>query len=126
MALRMAARTLARSSDVDIESRRPVWAALSELFLDTNLDSADLNRIAKTLAISRYSLGELDQILLWEVFPRAAAICCRSPESGQVSIQSGSSHEYSEDHRHWRELGQERSVVSECSRLFLGEQSSGA
>jgi hypothetical protein len=69
----MAPRTLVRSSDVDIESRRPVWAALSELFLDTNLDSADVNRIAKTLASSRYSLDELDQILLSEVYP-----ACRS------------------------------------------------
>jgi hypothetical protein len=69
----MAPRTLARWSDGDIESRRPVWAALSELFLDANLDSADVNRIAKTLAGSRYSLHELDQILLWEVYP-----ACRS------------------------------------------------
>ena len=73
MALTMAPRTLVRSPDVDVESRRPVWAALSELFLDTNLDSADVNRIAKALASSPYSLDELDQILLWEVYP-----ACRS------------------------------------------------
>lgn len=73
MALTMAPRSLARSPEVDVESRRPVWAALSELFLDTNLDSADVNRIAKMLARSRYSLDELDQILLWEVYP-----ACRS------------------------------------------------
>lgn len=53
----------------DLEHRRPVWLAISELFLDTNLDSADLTRIAKTLAQSPYSLEELDDILLWEVYP---------------------------------------------------------
>jgi hypothetical protein len=62
-------RTLARSSSFDLDSRRPVWSALSELFLDTSLDSGDLNRIAGTLASSPYSLEELDQILLWEVYP---------------------------------------------------------
>jgi hypothetical protein len=73
MALSMPPRTLARSPDADVATRRPVWAALSELFLDGNLDSVDVNRIAKTLASSHYSLDELDQILLWEVYP-----ACRS------------------------------------------------
>jgi hypothetical protein len=45
---------------LDFECRRPVWSALSELFLDTNLNSADLDRIAQ----SRYSLEDLDSILL--------------------------------------------------------------
>src|SRR5258706_16230438 len=66
-------RTVPGSSNFDVNSRRPVWSALSELFLDTNLDSAGLNRIANTLASSPYSLEELDQILLWEVYP-----ACRS------------------------------------------------
>ena len=60
-------------NDAEVESRRPVWIALSELFLDTTLDSADIDRIAKTLAGSPYSLDELDRILLWEVYP-----ACRS------------------------------------------------
>jgi hypothetical protein len=65
----MTVRTPTHWRDTDVESRRPVWIALSELFLDTTLDSADIDRIAKTLAGSRYSLGELDRILLWEVYP---------------------------------------------------------
>jgi hypothetical protein len=57
----------------DIATRRPVWSALSELFLDTSLDSSDYERLAARLARSPYSLEELDRILLWEVYP-----ACRS------------------------------------------------
>ena len=58
-----------RLSNADVVHRRPVWSALSELFLDTSHSSGDLDRIAKTLAMSPYSLEELDTILLWEVYP---------------------------------------------------------
>ncbi|SRR6266542_3669131 len=60
-------------STTEIASRRPVWSALSELFLDTSLDSQDLDRIAGELADSQYAISELEEILLWEVFP-----ACRS------------------------------------------------
>ncbi len=66
-------RFAARISDAEISLRRPVWAAISELFLDTSLDSKDVERIARELAKSPYSLHELDNILLWEVYP-----ACRS------------------------------------------------
>lgn len=54
---------------VDLERRRPVWAALSELFLDTALQPEDLQRLADTLASSGYSRAELEQILRREVGP---------------------------------------------------------
>ena len=57
----------------ELRDRRPVWSALSELFLDTRLLSADLDRIAKSLAASPYSIEKLEEILLWEVYP-----ACRS------------------------------------------------
>jgi hypothetical protein len=63
------ARVPSQSPALDLAARRPVWIALSELFLDTTLDSGDLDRIARALARAPYSLDELDQILLWEVSP---------------------------------------------------------
>jgi hypothetical protein len=60
-------------SSSEIETRRPVWSALSELFLDTTLTSRDLDRIATVLARSPYAPEELDRVLLWEVYP-----ACRS------------------------------------------------
>ncbi len=60
-------------SGPDLERRRPVWLALSELFLDTSLTPRDLGRIASILARSPYGLDELQRILLWEVYP-----ACRS------------------------------------------------
>lgn len=54
---------------LDVDIRRPVWGALSELFLDTELMPDDFERIGQLLAQSPYSLEELDEILLWEVFP---------------------------------------------------------
>ena len=53
----------------EVARRRPVWIALSELWLDTELDEADLHRIADVLRASAYSLIELRQIYLHEVAP---------------------------------------------------------
>jgi hypothetical protein len=52
-----------------IEERAPVWSALSELFLDTELEDADLDRIAAVLAASPYSEDKLEEILRYEVTP---------------------------------------------------------
>jgi hypothetical protein len=53
----------------DLARRRPVWEAMSEFFLDTQLESADHARIAEILMASGYSLNELDYILWREVSP---------------------------------------------------------
>lgn len=56
----------------DLEHRRPVWEALSELFLDTDTSIARSSR-AGILAASPYSIEELEEILVDEVYP-----VCRS------------------------------------------------
>ena len=57
-----------RPAGSDLAGRRPVWLALSDLFLDT-----EVNRFregnARTLAASAYSMDELDAILREEVYP---------------------------------------------------------
>jgi hypothetical protein len=60
-------------SNTELENRRPVWIALSELFLDTNLDADDIERLAQALARSPYTLDELERVLLWEVYPACRA-----------------------------------------------------
>ena len=52
----------------DLQRRRPVWGALSTLFLDTDT-SLDRQRRAQVLAASEYSLKELEEILITEVYP---------------------------------------------------------
>lgn len=51
------------------DERLPVWEALSELFLDVELDAHDHERIAGHLATSSYSIQELEEILYFEVYP---------------------------------------------------------
>ena len=53
----------------DLPRRRPVWEALSDLFLDTELNEVTLRSIAKCLAESRYSDKEVHAILFREVYP---------------------------------------------------------
>jgi hypothetical protein len=53
----------------ELERRRPVWEAMSEFFLDTELDSADHNRIAQILIESGYSMDQLERILWRELCP---------------------------------------------------------
>jgi len=52
-----------------IARRMPVWLAMSELFLDTELDAADHERIRRTLAGSGYDEATLHDILRREVTP---------------------------------------------------------
>ena len=53
----------------DLERRRPVWAALSELYLDTVLDEGDNERIGAVLRASGYSTAQLEEILYRELHP---------------------------------------------------------
>lgn len=55
--------------DQDVGRRRPVWAALSELFLDTELQPEDHARISDVLVESAYSIEELEHILRAELNP---------------------------------------------------------
>jgi hypothetical protein len=55
--------------EAEIERRMPVWAALSELWLDTELSHDDLKRIAGVMGSSGYSVAELRDIYLYEVAP---------------------------------------------------------
>lgn len=52
-----------------VDERAPVWTALSELFLDTELQESDHERIARVLADSPYSEEKLSEILRFEVTP---------------------------------------------------------
>lgn len=54
---------------IDAAERAPVWRALSELYLDTELTDSMLRAIARTLAASPYSCEELRDIDRWEVAP---------------------------------------------------------
>ncbi len=57
------------ATETHIEERMPVWEALSELFLDNELQPADHERIAQALAATDYSVEEIEVILIAEVCP---------------------------------------------------------
>ena len=52
---------------VNLEERRPIWIALSEFYLDTELDGSDFRRIAFTILDSPYSFDEVKRINKYEV-----------------------------------------------------------
>jgi hypothetical protein len=54
---------------VNIEQRRPIWLALSEFYLDTELQDSDFRQIAFTILDSPYSFDEVKSINKYEVFP---------------------------------------------------------
>jgi len=53
----------------DLDNRRPVWDALSELFLDVELLPDDFQRLGKNLSASPYAINEFEKILYGEVYP---------------------------------------------------------
>ena len=59
----------------DLACRRPVWLALSDLFLDTDVQLLQAHN-TRLLAGSAYSLDELDAILRDEVHPACAFNLC--------------------------------------------------
>jgi hypothetical protein len=58
-----------KSPAEDLDRRRPVWEAMSEFFLDTELEAEDFERIAGVLQESGYSDTELEHILWRELSP---------------------------------------------------------
>ncbi|GEN66584.1 MULTISPECIES: DUF7079 family protein [Chryseobacterium] len=52
-----------------LENRKQVWIALSELYLDTELQESDFIYIAKTLLESPFTFEEVKRIDQFEVFP---------------------------------------------------------
>lgn len=53
----------------EIELRALIWEAISNFYLDTELQSDDYDYIAKILLQSNLTLDELKDIDLYEVFP---------------------------------------------------------
>ena len=49
-------------------ARLAVWEALSDLFLDTDVRALE-DGIVATLAASPYDVDEIEDILLWEIYP---------------------------------------------------------
>lgn len=54
---------------INIVERKPIWIALSEFYLDTELGDADFRQIAFTILESPYSFEEVRTINKYEVFP---------------------------------------------------------
>jgi hypothetical protein len=57
---------LASSSELD--ARIPVWVALSDLYLDTDV-SLSYDYVVRTLVASPYSLEQLHETLMYDVHP---------------------------------------------------------
>ena len=53
----------------ELERRKPVWTAMSTLWLDTEISDIEIARIADTLIASGYPRAQLDDILLYEIAP---------------------------------------------------------
>jgi hypothetical protein len=54
---------------INTVERKPIWIALSHLYLDTELQDYDFKYIAKIFLESPYSLDEIKAINKREVFP---------------------------------------------------------
>lgn len=60
------------ASSIDLDARIPVWTALSDLYLDTDV-ALSYDHIVRTLAASPYPLDALRNILIDEVHPALCA-----------------------------------------------------
>jgi hypothetical protein len=52
-----------------VSERKQIWIALSQFYLDTELQDYDFKYIAKIILESPYSLDEVKEINKYEVFP---------------------------------------------------------
>lgn len=53
----------------ELVRRQPVWLALGELYLDTELEEADFRRIAEVCGVSGFTWSEIRQMNYDEVAP---------------------------------------------------------
>ncbi|MCH6255688.1 hypothetical protein MLD52_03970 [Puniceicoccaceae bacterium K14] len=53
----------------ELERKKPVWLALSEFFLDTDLDDEAMEHIGAVVIDSGYTLAETKEILMDNLFP---------------------------------------------------------
>lgn len=60
-------------SDEELNRRKPVWIAISRLWLDTEIDDLDIRHIAQVAQASGFSIKELNEIYLYEVAPVVSA-----------------------------------------------------
>lgn len=51
------------------EARLPIWRALSDLFLDTEISETTYSHIARTIVESGFTVNEVEAILWHEVYP---------------------------------------------------------
>lgn len=63
---RRAYRTL---TEEEIERRRPLWIELSDLYLDTELETSDHGRMSDAIVASGFTLEEVERILRCELGP---------------------------------------------------------
>ena len=54
---------------INIEERKPIWLALSDFYLDTELQESDFVSITSLIIESPYTLEEVERINKFEVFP---------------------------------------------------------
>ena len=54
---------------LNIEERKPIWIALSDFYLDTELQESDFKHIAFQIIESPYSFKKVKEINKYEVFP---------------------------------------------------------
>lgn len=54
---------------LNIEERKPIWIALSDFYLDTELQELDFRHIAFKIIESPYSFEEVKEINKYEIFP---------------------------------------------------------
>lgn len=55
--------------EINIEERQPIWIALSDLYVDTELQDYNFKNIASIIKKSNYSFEEVKQIDKKEIFP---------------------------------------------------------
>ncbi|QLG46141.1 DUF7079 family protein [Costertonia aggregata] len=56
-------------SPKEIEQRKPIWIAISDFYLDTELDDVSFKYIAKKIHESTFTFEEVKQIDRTDVFP---------------------------------------------------------
>ena len=53
----------------ELKHRRPVWQCLTQVLAGSIMSEAEWAEIAACLAVSPYDITELNNILVWEVYP---------------------------------------------------------
>ena len=88
----------------EIEKRKPIWQAISDLWLDNEMQDFEIRHIVELMQKSEFSIEELNHIFTLKLFRWFIKIRIQQQENGLVLTLIGFMQKFSKISKNKREI----------------------